>query len=87
MNNPYGRCAHTKYNGSAPCVHDAWVRGVRDAIRALVEYEAEIDQHRAGVTGTCNPFDGDRCDVVAALRAIERRLERAVEASWKDIHR
>lgn len=87
MNNPFGRCAHTKYSGCAPCVHDAWVRGVRDAVRAIQQYEEEIGQHRAGVTGTCNPFAGDRCDIVAALRVIERRLSDGAEQSWKDINR
>lgn len=86
MKNPFGRCAHTKYEGCAPCVHDAWVRGVRDAVRAIHEYELEIEQHRAGVTGMCNPFGGDRCDTVAALRVIEQRLRDSAESAWKDTY-
>ena len=87
MNNPFGRCTHTKYNGSAPCVHDAWVRGVRDAVQAIHEYEKEIHRHSAGATGMCNPYGGDRCDVVAALRVMQQRLWDGAEESWKDINR
>ena len=56
-------------------------------MRARCVGALEIEQHRAGVTGMCNPFGGDRCDTVAALRVIGQRLSDGAEASWKQINR
>lgn len=59
--------------------HVEWVRrrAVEDAALVVLKYAEETGQHRAGPTGLCNPFAGDRCDVVAALRVAADRIHSA----------
>lgn len=85
MNNPYGQCQHTKYEGSAPCIHDAYQRGRDDAAKAihalayhpkgetflkLMTLKMAIDAARGEETDDDCTFEG--CNRVAAVRGGEQ---------------
>ena len=87
MDNPFGRCTHTKYNGCPPCVHDAWVRGVADAAKQVAQYSADNHRHVTDGVGLCSVPAGDRCDLTAVLRHLEQVLRDSADRSWKEINR
>ena len=48
-------------------------RAIKDCIGKLTTYIDETHQHVGDVT--CLPFQGDRCDITAALRVAVNRLK------------
>jgi len=64
MNNPYGTCGHTYYEGSPDCVHYAYLRGYIEALDAA----REAVRHALGPMDVTDP--GQRDVALAAIDSL-----------------
>jgi hypothetical protein len=58
---PYGVCQHTKYEGSAPCIHDAYLRGYAEA-----EKKYTNDCFICGYAGEWSTWTCEDCELEEA---------------------